>query len=134
MTNTNPLAKIDFSLLEGLEPGTDEFGIANLKIVMDFSVQVVEEITWLAAVAHDKGQVDTPVIGSENLLRLIAEELMEQSVHHAEMFMASFEQLWPEIVKFYLQNHKAAYITSDNGLWVDIEELKAMTEEAEATA
>ena len=125
---------LNFSLLEGLEPGTDDFGIANLKMIMDFALQTIDDITWLAAVANDKGQVDTPVVSFEGLVKHVASELYDQSVDHAEMWVKTYEELYPQVAKYWVENNRSAYVTSDGGLWVDMAELKAAYEAQKETA
>ena len=122
---TNNTITLDFSLLEGLEPGTEDFGVANLKMIMDFALQTIDDITWLASVAHDKGEIDTPVVGFTGITKYIASELYDQSVHHAEIWAKTCEDLYPELVKFWVENNRSCYVTSDAGLWVDMAELKA---------
>ena len=116
---------LDYSVFEGTKPGTEEFGIANLKMLMDFALKQIDEITWLAAVAHDKGEIDTPVVSYKGMVKHIVSELYDQSVHHAKLWADSYEDLYVEIVKYWMDNNRSCYITKDGGLWVDMAELKA---------
>ena len=133
---TNETITLNYDLLTDIEPGTDEFGRATLKMVMDFALQTINEITWLAAVANAKEEIDTPVVSQKGMVMHIASELYDQNVRIAEIWKDSYEQLYPEVVKFWLNNSKFCYITEELGLWVDLEELQeAMdAEEAKETA
>ena len=124
MTNNTPVT-LNFSLLEGLEPGTDEFGMANLKMIMDFALDTIDEITRLAALAHLKGEVDTPNVSADGITKFIATEMMEQSVPHADMFMESYQTILPKVVYYWVKNFDFAAITDDGALYVDMEEVHA---------
>ena len=115
MTNNTPVT-LNFSLLEGLEPGTDEFGQANLKMMMDFALQTVDEITWLAAIANDKGQVDTPVVSYEGMVKHIASELYDQSVQHAELWAETYETIYPEDICRAPELCRYRQLEDDHGL------------------
>ena len=122
---TEPTIKLNFSLLEGIEPGTEEYGVATLKQIMDFALGTIEEITMLAALAHDRGDARTPVVGAKALQLHIAEELYNQSVRHAELFAEGAKDIWPHIVKYWLEANKFNFITSDADLWIDMKEVVA---------
>jgi len=117
-----PTLNTDF--LQGIEPNTEEMGVANLKIIMDFALDTIDDICFLAAFAHEKGESDTAVVGYQGLIKHIAYQLNEQSTTHAEMFAAGAKELWPHIIKFWLDRNKFNYMTSDLGLWIDIAGLR----------
>lgn len=133
---TNETITLNYDLLTDIEPGTEEFGQATLKMVMDFALQTINEITWLAAVANAEKEVDTPVVSQKGMVKHIASELYDQNVRIAELWKDNYDQLYPAIVKFWLNNSKFCYITQDLGLWLDLAELQeAMdAEKAEETA
>ena len=56
MTNTNQPVILDFALLEGREPGTEEYGQANLAMIMNFALDTIREITRYTAMAHLNGK------------------------------------------------------------------------------
>tara|TARA_R110002012_G_scaffold233225_1_gene406336 strand:+ start:145 stop:609 length:465 start_codon:yes stop_codon:yes gene_type:complete len=131
MTDTITL---NFDLLNGLEPGTDEFGQANLKMHMDFALDILNDICFEAALAHSEGKVETPVVEASAFPRYIAKKMLDESEEAARVWLNTSDTIFPEVVKHWLNVNAVAYITSDGGLWIDWQELVAKMEEEEAAA
>ena len=129
MTNVT----LNKALLEGLTPNTDEYGQANLKMVMDYALQTIEEITMMAAVAHYKEEIDTPVVSKKGLVMTIGTALYEEDREYAEMWKDAFNHIWDSIAGFWATNSPFNYVTTDGGLWIDMSEvLEAMAAQKEA--
>tara|TARA_R110001592_G_scaffold87827_2_gene259122 strand:+ start:119 stop:511 length:393 start_codon:yes stop_codon:yes gene_type:complete len=129
MTNTITL---NYDRLAGLEPGTEEFGIANLKMMMDFAVAVVDDISLEGAIAAAKGEVETPVLNPVDLAKYIGLQVYEQSRYHADLWVESWGSVLPEVIKFWAKSASYNYIQEDGSIWVDLEELVAEMNAAEA--
>ena len=124
---------LNLSHLEGLKPNTDEWGQANLKVIMDYALDTVDEITKLAAVAHRKGEIDTPVVSKKGLIMHIGTALYDEDREYAEMWKNTFSYIWDAVAQHWANANPYAYITEDGGLWIDmIEVLEAMAAQKEA--
>ena len=119
--------------LEDYTPGTDEYGQANLRILMDYALDTVEEITKLAAFAHRKGEIDTPVVSKKGLIMHIGTALYDEDREYAEMWKNTFSYIWDAVAQHWANANPYAYITEDGGLWIDmVEVLEAMAAQKEA--
>ena len=123
---------LNYDILAGLKPGTDEFGVANLKMMMDFAVTVVDDISLENAIAAAKGELETPVLEPTDLAKYVTIKLFEQSRHHAELWSKNWGSLLTEVIKLWAVSASYNYIQKDGSIWVDITELVAEMEAAEA--
>ncbi len=129
MTDTITL---NFDLIDGLEPGTDEFGQANLKMHMDFALDILNDICFEAAFAYGEGKGRTPVVDAGAFPRYIAKKMLDESEEAARVWLNTSDTIFPEVVKYWLNTNTHGYITSDNGLWIDLPALIKEMEEEEA--
>ena len=125
---------LNLSHLEGLKPDTDEWGQANLKIILDYALDTVNDITKLAAIAYREGEADTPVVSTKGLVQHIGIELYKENQEYANLWKSVFKQVWNYIVKMWTDENEFGYVTEEGGLWIDIEEaFKAWTAKQEAS-
>ena len=130
MTNAITL---NVDLLDGLERGTDEYGQANLKMVMNFALEVVRDISLENALAAVKGELETPVIYPTDLAKYITVKLFEQSHYYAELWSKVWGSVLPNVIMFWAECDSYNYIQEDGSIWVDIEELHAEMTAAKAS-
>lgn len=124
---------LNLSHLEGLEPDTKEWGQANLKVIMDYALDTIDDITKLAALAHRRGEIDTPVVSKKGIIMHIGTALYEEDRGYAELWKDVFSQVWNYIVEMWGNESKFGYVTEDGGLWIDmVEVLEAMAAQKEA--
>jgi hypothetical protein len=102
-------------------------------MVMDYALQTIEEITMMASVAHFKEEIDTPVVSKKGLVMTIGGALYEEDVEYAEMWKNTFNHIWDAIVSFWATNSPFNYVTTNGGLWIDMNEvIEAMAAQKEA--
>ena len=119
--------------LEEFTPGTAEYGQARLRIVMDYALDTIEEVTKLAAFAHRRGEIDTPVCSYKGMVLQIGTTLYEEDREYAELWKHVFSHVWTNIVEVWGNQNQFAYVTDDGGLWIDMEEvLEAIAAQQEA--
>ena len=124
---------LNLSHLEGLKPDTKEWGQGNLKVIMDYALDTIDDITRLAGVAHHKGEIDTPVVSKKGIILRIGTELYKESQQYAELWKNIHGQIWNYIMEMWGKEQQFGYVTEDGGLWIDMEEaFQAWTAKQEA--
>ena len=89
MTNTT----LDYSILTDLEVGTKEYGIARLKMVLDFANETFVDMLHLAALGFDQGEVGTNYISIRTLSRVMYGQLQEQDNELASIWGESWKHI-----------------------------------------
>ena len=89
MTNTT----LDYSILTDLEVGTEEYGIARLKMILDFANETFVDMLHLAALGFDQGEVGTNYISIRTLSRVMYGQLQEQDEEIASIWGQSWKHI-----------------------------------------
>lgn len=114
---------LNYETREGIQEGTDEFGKANLKMLLDFSAETIQQVTWLAALAYKQEMVETPVCDGVALVKTIHHQLQQEDEHFAELWAKSWEVVFPRVTQIWLEYSNGAHLTENNrGFWIDYEE------------
>ena len=123
------LPTLRYETLQGIQPGTDEFGVAVTQMLMDFAMRTIDKAVLTAAVAHDRKIIDTPICDRMGLVQMIHQELLKQNEDLAGMWMKAWEQMFPVVAGLWLDQALGAHLTDDNrGLWIDLDEVKKAME------
>ena len=102
------MATLNYSLREGLEFGTDEMGMANLKMILDYAADSFTEALLQVAQGYKNDEVTTNRVSIGTLCEYVFHQLREDDTDAAQMWNKSWFQLVSDgkFVTHWLQNWK----------------------------
>ena len=129
-------ATLDYTIRNGFELGTEDYGIANLQMVMSFANEVFIDTLIYVAQAHEAGEIDTNYVSIRLLSKQVYNYLKEQDAEIAgiwgqswghiacsEQFIDNILSNWKNVVSANVEDAKESGNYADIEFGVDLEAL-----------
>ena len=129
-------ATLNYDLRTGLEAGTDEYGLANFKMILDFATETFFDTLLLVAQAEAKDLADTNLVSIRDLCHVVFDELKKQDADAANLWNMSWFEIikdgkmlghflknWKNIIFIDAQSADEGETVADLLLYLDIEAL-----------
>ena len=89
MTNTT----LDYTIRNGFEIGTEDYGIANLQMVLSFAKETFVNTLYLVAKAKQIGECDTNLVSIRDLARVTFSDLKKLDEEVAAIWNESWKHI-----------------------------------------
>jgi len=86
-------ATLDYTIRNGFELGTEDYGIANLHMVMNFANEVFVDTLVYVAQAHNAGDINTNYVSIRLLAEQVFNYLKEQDAEVAGIWNESWKHV-----------------------------------------
>ena len=121
-------ATLDYTIRNGFELGTEDYGIANLHMVMNFANEVFIDTLVYVAQAHNAGDINTNYVSIRLLSEQVFNYLKEQDAEVAGIWNESWGHIAcsEQFIENILSNWKNIITTDvttakESGNYADIE-------------
>ena len=141
-TTMNPT--LDYDLLSGLEPGTNEYGVARLTMLLNFAADSFLDSLMIFAKAEKLGKVKSNSVSIRNLCEGVFNDLFEWDEELAGIWGQTWDQLLGdgEVILMWMTNWEGYVFIdqmesediADYTLYLDLDALKmaAMLEDVKS--
>lgn len=84
---------LNYDLLSGHEPGTEDYGYARFAMVLDFAADSFLDSLYIFAKAKKQGKIESNTVTIRNLCKGVFNDLLEQDEELAEIWGQSWNQI-----------------------------------------